>query len=143
VRRRTWRAAGPALAAGVFLWSAAGSGLDFSDLEPASSGTAAVVCPAIDPVRAPVDAGLRVFLDRRTGRIRPPTLEEVRALGEAAAKGRRVEYLEPIEVFARPDGSWSVDLKGAFEAQVVVRRRPDGTFETRCLTGGGAATEAK
>ena len=103
---------------------------------PAIDPPAAATCPAIDPIR-PRAAGLRVFLDRRTGRIRPPTLAEIRELAEA--RGRAAEYLEPIEVVVEPDGTRRVDLKGAFEAQVVVRRRPDGSLETRCLTGGPPA----
>ena len=103
---------------------------------PAIDPPAAAACPAVDPIR-PRAPGLRVFLDRHTGRIRPPTLAEIRALGEAG--GREVEYLEPIEVVVEPDGTRRVDLKGAFEAQVVVRRRPDGSLETRCATGDAAA----
>ena len=96
-------------------------------------------CPAADPI-APRAPGLRVFLDRRTGRIRPPTLAEIRALAEVS--GRSVEHLEPIEVVVYPDGTRRVDLKGAFEAQVRIRRRPDGSLEARCVTGG-AAPETK
>jgi hypothetical protein len=90
-------------------------------------------CPAIDPVRPAPRAGLRVFLDRRTGRVRPPTPEEARALVESA--GRGVEYLEPLEIVVSPDGMRSVDLKGAFEARIEVRRNPDGSISERCVPG--------
>ncbi|HEY7113468.1 MAG TPA: hypothetical protein VIA45_11100 [Thermoanaerobaculia bacterium] len=92
-------------------------------------------CPAIDPVpNRSVGMGLRVFLDRRTGRVRPPTLGEIRAL--AAAGGGVVDYLEPLEIVVYPDGMRSVDLKGAFEFRAVARRNPDGSFSARCLPPG-------
>lgn len=88
----------------------------------------APVCPAVDRVGG---AGLRVFLDRRTGRLRAPTPEEARALVEAG--GRGVEFLEPLEVVVHPNGMRSVDLKGAFSSRVLARRNPDGSVTARCL----------
>ena len=93
--------------------------------------TSAPHCPAMDPVGR---AGLRVFLDRRTGRVRAPTPEEARALFEAGAG--RVEYLEPLEVVVHPNGMLSVNLKGAFSSQVVARRNSDGSVSTRCVPAG-------
>ena len=140
LRLRTVRAT-PA-ASLVFLAAAAAAAAAPGDACPPIDPPAATrVCPAIDAVLPRAAPGLRVFLDRRTGRIRPPTLEEVRALGEAG--GRGAEHLEPIEVFVHPDGAWSVDLKGAFESRVVVRRRPDGSLETRCRTGGASTAARK
>jgi hypothetical protein len=95
----------------------------------------ATECPAIDPIRA-TGPGLRMFIDRRTGRVRPPTIDEIRAL--AAAGGPAVEYLEPLEIVVHPDGMRSVDLKGAFEFRVVAKRNPDGSFSARCLPPGTA-----
>jgi hypothetical protein len=103
---------------------------------------AAADCPAIDPVPLParcpaVDcpaslhaSGLRAFLDRRTGRVRPPTPEEARALFEKGA--RSVQHLVPLDVVTHPDGMRSVDLQGAFSQAVVVRRNRDGTFSAVC-----------
>ena len=85
-------------------------------------------CPAVDRVGG---AGLRVFLDLRTGRVRAPTPEEARALVESG--GRGVEFLEPLEIVVHPDGTRSVDLKGAFSSRVVARRSPDGSVRTLCL----------
>ena len=84
----------------------------------------------------PGTRALRVFLDRRTGRVRPPTPEEARALFESA--GKSVEYLEPLEIVVSPDGTRSVDLKGAFEARIEVRRAPDGSLSTRCAPDGAS-----
>jgi hypothetical protein len=95
----------------------------------------ALECPAID-ARRPAGPGLRIFLDRRTGRVRAPTLEEIRAL---AAEGRPgADYLEPLEVVVYPDGMRSVDLKGAFEFRVVAKRNKDGSLSARCLPPGTA-----
>ena len=82
-------------------------------------------------------AGLRIFLDRRTGRVRAPTPEEARALVESG--GRGVEFLEPLEIVVHPDGMRSVDLKGAFSSRVVARRNPDGSITKRCLPKGADA----
>ncbi len=95
-------------------------------------------CPAVDP---PGRVGLRVFLDRKTGRIRAPTPEEARALFEAG--GGAVEDLEPLEIVLHPDGMRSVELKGAFSFQVVLSRNPDGSFTTRCIPSAGTAAEEK
>ena len=81
-------------------------------------------------------AALRIFLDRRTGRLRAPTPEEARALFESG--GRGVEDLEPIEIVVHPDGMRSIDLKGAFSSAVVSRRNPDGSLSTRCVPAGPA-----
>ncbi len=88
-------------------------------------------CPAADPVGR---AGLRVFRDRRTGRLRAPTPEEARAL--FASGGRGIESLEPLEIVVHPDGMRSVDLKGAFDSEIVVRRNPDGSLATICRSAG-------
>lgn len=96
---------------------------------------ATLECPAIDTIR-PAGPGLRMFLDRRTGRVRAPTLEEIRAL---AAEGRSgADYLEPLEIVVYPDGMRSVDLKGAFEFRVVAKRNPDGSISARCVPPGTA-----
>jgi hypothetical protein len=122
-RKDRWTLAGLAAAALLARPALAAQDCPAIDRVP----TFAESCPAADPV-GPV--GLRVFLDRRTGRIRAPTPEEARALFET--RGRGIESLEPLEVVVHPDGMRSVDLKGAFEQQVVLRRNPDGSIMIRC-----------
>jgi len=95
--------------------------------------------PACSPVDLPASVGLRVFIDRATGRMRAPTAEEARALYESG--GRGLENLEPLEVVVHPNGMRSVDLKGAFNYNVVRTRRPDGSFETRCVPANAAPEE--
>jgi hypothetical protein len=117
------------LTAAAALLAAPGRSADCPAVDPPPR-----ICPAIDPVTPVRRAGLRIFLDRRTGRVRPPTPEEARALFETG--GRSVEYLEPLEVVVSPDGMRSIDLKGAFESRLEVRRRPDGSLDVQCRTGG-------
>ena len=118
---------------GVLLLSLAGTaaGGDCPAIDPPRGPVTS--CPAIDPVAKPAAGGLRIFLDRRTGRVRPPTVAEARALVDAG--GRGVEYLVPLEVVVSPDGMRSVDLKGAFEYHIEMRRAPDGTLRARCVPG--------
>jgi hypothetical protein len=118
----------------LFVFAPTALGADCPAIDPPR--VAAANCPAIDPVAKPAAGGLRIFLDRRTGRVRPPTVAEARALVDAA--GRGVEYLEPLEVVVFPDGMRSVDLKGAFEYRIEVRRAPDGTLRSRCVPGDSA-----
>lgn len=128
---RKIRLAAAALAAMTFLAGLSTLALDCPAIDPVP--TFEPSCPAADPV-GPV--GLRIYLDRRTGRVRAPTPEEARALFEAG--GRGIENLEPLEVIVHPDGMRSVDLKGAFEQQVVLRRNPDGSITIRCMPGPAA-----
>jgi hypothetical protein len=109
-----------------------------ADCPPVDDPTRRVVadCPAIDP--AP-NAGLRIFRDRRTGRLRAPTPEEARALYESG--GRGIESLEPLEIVVHPDGMRSVDLKGAFDSEIVVRRNTDGSLITACRPAGAGAVK--
>lgn len=119
----------------------------------AASTAGAADCPAVDPTPArpasgtsycpPIDrpgtAGLRLFVDRRSGRLRAPTAEEARALIESG--GRGAEYLEPIEIVVHPNGMRTVDLKGAFSYELVTRRNADGSFSTTCRPVGSKSEE--
>jgi len=110
-------------------------GLECPNVDPPARPPSAAECPAFDVVR-PAGVGLRIFLDRRTGQVRPPTIDEIRALAAAAAGGAGVEYLEPLEIVVHPNGMRSVDLKGAFEFRAVAKRNADGSFSARCLPPG-------
>jgi hypothetical protein len=129
--RRGFLAAAGLAAAGLFAGSTAG-GVDCPAIDPAPP--AARPCPAVDTVARAGPAGLRVFLDRRTGRIRPPTPEEARALFEGGGTG--AAHLVPIEVVTHPDGMRSVDLKGAFSHRLTLRRNPDGSVSAVCRPNG-------
>ena len=92
-------------------------------------------CPAIDPPAAAAARPLRVFRDPVTGKLRPPTSEELERLREAQA-------LEPktARVFTtvvRPDGTKVVDLGDAFLFSVVAKREPDGSTQFACVPSRG------
>jgi hypothetical protein len=126
------RVAARCAAAAAFGVSAASG----ADCPPIDSPPATVMayCPAVDRVGK---AGLRIFLDRRTGRLRAPSPEEARALFESGGLG--VEGLEPVEIVVHPNGMRSVDLKGAFSYEVVSRRNADGSLSMRCVPTGPEA----
>jgi hypothetical protein len=102
-------------------------------------------CPAIDPPAqavptAPVGAGIRVFIDPATGRIRRPTLEERRRVSAAVPRDRSART---YEVKTRPDGTRIVKLDDAFLMSVVAKKNPDGTVSHVCRTGPDAAASVE
>ena len=85
-------------------------------------------------VEPSVDAreGLRVVIDPETGEIitRPPRhrAEPISApLANALSRST-----EGLRVFDLPNGGKGVHLKGRFQHVLVVRAKPDGSFETVC-----------
>ena len=98
------------------------------------------VCPAVDPP-APVAralAGLRIFRDPATGKLRPPTREEATRLRRAEAEAAP-ELERTFVVVEHPDGMKSVDLQGALMQSMVVTRNPDGSLSCRCVPAQFAA----
>jgi hypothetical protein len=94
------------------------------------------VCPPIDPPAptgpaAQAEAGLRVFIDPVTGKMRPATPEERRKVAEAASGSRAGRS---YEMRIRPDGTRIVELDDAFRMSVVATANPDGTISYRCVT---------
>jgi len=102
-----------------------------------ADGPAPQSCPAIDPpAPTAAGAGLRAFRDPVTGKLRPPTAQEL-------AQVREARELAPKEmpVFTTtvlPDGTTSVDLGDAFLFDVVATRGVDGTLRVRCVPRAGA-----
>ena len=87
-------------------------------------------CPAIDH---PAPA-LRVFVDSRTGKIRPPEAGEAAKLFSVPARDARTY---PVVVL--PDGTKIVELDDALMNYVVIERAPDGSVHSRCVTEGSQA----
>ena len=103
--------------------------------EPAAHDSAAPVAPAA--------AGLVVFVDPVTGKLRQPDAAEIRALtaprpGSAAARGVQA----PLEMKSGPGGAVGIVLDSRYEAFMVVTKAPDGRLVTSCLTGERHAAEA-
>jgi len=100
----------------------------------AASPTAspASACPAVD---APATAAPRVraFIDPATGRLRPPTADELRRLAEERLAARQASPPRVFVVVEHPDGMKSVDLGDAFLFDVKVETREDGRSEVVCV----------
>jgi hypothetical protein len=81
---------------------------------------------------------LQVAVDPATGRLRPPTDEERRALGLALGRlaNRSGDGLVSVP---RPGGAQSIDLGRRFLNVSVATAAPDGQASSMCLTDAGTA----
>lgn len=84
-------------------------------------------------------AGMRVFRDPVTGKLRQPTAEERRAMARQlqGLLNRSSEGLTPV---SRPDGTVTLDLQGRFRNVSIARRADDGSIAVDCIADH-AATE--
>ncbi len=86
--------------------------------------------------RAPDDgdqpAAVQAAVDPKSGKVRAPTREEVKALLEAAG-GVVSQSAEGLSVVRRPDGVRYLDLEGRFES-VSLAKIEDGEVRTGCVT---------
>jgi len=90
-------------------------------------------CPAQDAVVLPaLQSAMRAAVDPQTGELRPPTADEARRLTDARAAAF-ASALEQLEMVQHEDGTVSVDLKGLFLQDVVVRKNPDGSLSLKCV----------
>ena len=103
-------------------------------LSAAAGAAGPVECPAID-VPAPIfsPARVRAFVDPATGKLREPTVDELRAIAEARLKSRAAKPPTVFEVVTSPDGMKSVDLGDAFLFDVRIDTLPDGSTTTTCV----------
>ncbi|HSB37006.1 MAG TPA: hypothetical protein VLH41_09010 [Thermoanaerobaculia bacterium] len=89
-------------------------------------------CPAIDPpAPAASGTGLRAFRDPATGKLRPPTADELARVREARALAPKQTQVFSTTVL--PDGTTSVDLGDAFLFDVVATRGADGATRVECV----------
>ena len=119
----------PALVLGAL---AAAAFVRAADTTPDTGEASTRICPADDRVAG--IAGLRAFIDPQTGQLRPPTAEEALALS-AAARVEAAREIDGLEAVLHADGMMSLDLKGQFLQNVVVRRAPDGSLSIGCVEG--------
>ena len=94
-------------------------------------------CPAIDPPAAAPARPLRVFRDPATGKLRPPTREELDRLRERQALAPKAARV--LTTVVRPDGTKVVDLGDAFLFSVIAKRQPDGSTQFECVPSRGNA----
>ena len=94
-------------------------------------------CPAIDPpAAAPLGAGLRVFVDPVTGKIRPATPEERRKVTAVLSRDRSSRI---YEMRILRDGTRIVELDDAFLMNIVATVQPDGRVTYHCGPGTAPA----
>jgi len=99
----------------------------------ASAQTAAAGRGSSDDSTTVQVAGQTVAIDRATGRLRPPTAEERKALA-AGLKNLLNRSTEGLTVRQHANGAKSVDLQGRFQSVAVASVNPDGTVAEKCLT---------
>jgi len=92
-------------------------------------------------------AGVVVEIDASSGRMRPPTAEQVKALREALARRlgsgplRNAQARQEIPVpIVHPDGTVSAELPAYLHEVSVVRITPEGTLRQDCAQGLEPAT---
>lgn len=78
-------------------------------------------------------AGQTVAIDRATGKLRPPTAEERKALA-AGLKNMLNRSTEGLTVRQHANGAKSVDLQGRFQSIAVASVNSDGTVAEKCVT---------
>jgi hypothetical protein len=83
-------------------------------------------------------AGQTVAVDRATGRLRPPTPEERKALA-AGLKKMLNRSTEGLVEKQHANGAKSVDLQGRFQSVAVANVNSDGTVAEKCVTSNREA----
>ncbi len=104
------------------------------DAKSAKGATAAEAAKQQAPA-GPVAPRMIVVRDPDTGRLRPATAEERRALLQGARRSLAATVPQTwVEEFA--DGRKVAHLGPEFFQWSVVRKRPDGTLVFECVPGG-------
>lgn len=89
------------------------------------------------PAAQAPDAGVRVFIDPVTKRIRPPEPGEA----EALAPGAQAPQAAPQAIFHRT-GAVGLRLDDSFMSYFVATKNADGTLSFQCVAGKQAAESA-
>jgi len=84
-------------------------------------------------------AGVKVAIDPKTGRLRPPTPEESRALGEALRQ-RFTTPSQPLQAIQAENGALALELPEEFDETAIFRTYDDGTQAIECMSAAEAAT---
>lgn len=109
--------------------------------KPPVSADAKKAAAAPKPAAKAAPAGapsMVVTRDPATGRIRPATAKEIRALNALRPQAAPAAP----EVVILPDGTRMVTLGEESMSYAVVRRNPDGTITQTCVQGAEAAATA-
>ena len=82
--------------------------------------------------------GVKVAIDPKTGRLRPPTPEESRALGEALRQ-RFTTPSQPLQAIQAENGALALELPEEFDETAIFRTYDDGTEAIECMSASEAA----
>ena len=77
-------------------------------------------------------SGQQVAIDAKTGKVRPPTREEVQTLLEGM-KNSVNQSTEGLQVKRAPNGALFVDLDGRFDNVALAKVGPDGKVLSECI----------
>jgi len=94
--------------------------------------------------QAQPEAGITVFIDPATGKIRQPTQAEIESLAGATRARTAVKQTGQPEQLNRIQGAGGgvgVKLGAESLSYVVVTKSPDGKLSMECVTGDKAAAK--
>lgn len=131
---KRWKLALPALAAIALL--VVGTMAAIADQETGKSGTSRRATPQVTDLQVNV-AGMQVAIDPKTGRLRPPTPEESRALAQALRQQFTTPN-QPLQVIQAENGALAVELPEDMMETVVLRTHEDGTQTIDCMSAAEA-----
>ena len=128
----------------ILLWSsaAAGSAARPAAGRPPAAVHAVAASPAAPPaIAAPFGAGMRVAIDPQTGRIVPPTVEQMLRLNALTRTGlmRTTRGLTAVRL---ADGTMMLDLQGRYREFATARIDSRGVAQFRCVHGERALRTA-
>ena len=94
--------------------------------------------------RAAGQEGMVVVRDQQTGKMRPPTPDEMKALRASAPPNAALAGKQAVQpnVMTRRDGARGVRVGESHLVYEVVTRDADGKLSSQCVQGEGAAQEA-
>ena len=114
-----------------------GTMVALADQNATKSDPSRRTAPAVGDLQVPV-AGMQVAIDPKTGRLRPLTQEQSRALAEALRQRFRTPS-SPLEVIQAENGAVAVQLPEDFDETVLLRTHEDGTETLDCMSATEAA----
>jgi hypothetical protein len=117
-------------AAAQYVWQA----------QEAAAGAPSVRATVPAAVAQGSGAGLRIFIDPVTGKIRPAEQEELQSL--AAQQAAILQTRPPLETFTTAAGVTGIRLDPSFDSYMVAIRRGDGSLDLDCVPGAKQAVEA-
>jgi len=93
--------------------------------------------PEVDTTYLPVNVeGVMVQIDAATGRLQPPTPEQVQALREALARLLETERLQSVQApTVQLDGTMRAEIPSSLHEVSLFRIGPEGGLTSTCIHG--------